>query len=66
MRNLACFTKTQLLLSYSEALKVYSDLVSRLKDSPSDSGLFHIVEEWRVRAEAERDALFVHVKKHQC
>jgi len=61
-----CTTKTELLRSYNEALKVYSDLISRLNAAKDKSELYEVSEEWRVRAEAERETLDKHVKAHNC
>jgi hypothetical protein len=67
-----CSVKRALLLSHSDAAKVYADLVSSLYDTAGKvseverKSLHAIVERWRARTELERMALEEHIKQHGC
>jgi hypothetical protein len=68
-----CQTKADLILSYNEAVNVYSNLATKAKadihkslSSEQYEELSVVGEEWRVRVETERDALQEHCKMHGC
>jgi hypothetical protein len=67
-----CATKSELLRSYSDVLRVYGDLVSGLHQKHEHLSreeyeeLNVITEEWRAKAEEERLSLEQHRSTHGC
>ena len=67
-----CIVKSELLVTYSDRVKTYAELVFGLNEAAEQMSddeyrrLTAIIEEWRLRANMERTALENHVHEHGC